>query len=260
MNDDDLIRRGDATRQADRWIRGFVEADTIGKAIAALPAVSAPVAVRVRDLEWRDSYGVLRAETPFGDYKIAGKLLYQPGYPAPSSVHDSDTEAKAAAQADYAARIMATIDVVDVAERSADKEAFLAWLDSLPKEPNDKLKEAYAAYKATVKPAPDVAELNDPVAVHVNMLRGTIAKPTVEQIVHLYGVDALCKALAPVIVREAEAALPAVSAPVAELVEALRECTEWMESLRASGDAGFWDWKDDEYTRAIAALAKIGGQ
>jgi hypothetical protein len=44
------------------------------------------------------------------------------------------------------------------------------------------------------------------------MLRGTIAKPTVEQIVHLYGVDALCKALVPVIVREAEAALPAASA------------------------------------------------
>lgn len=37
MADDDLIRRGDAIRQADRWIRGFVEADTIGKAIAALP-------------------------------------------------------------------------------------------------------------------------------------------------------------------------------------------------------------------------------
>ena len=44
---------------------------------------------------------------------------------------------------------------------------------------------------------------------------------------------------------------------LAELVEALRECTEWMESLRASGDAGFWDWEDDEYTRAITALAKI---
>lgn len=43
----------------------------------------------------------------------------------------------------------------------------------------------------------------DPVTVHVNMLRGTIAKPTVEQIVHLYGVDTLAKALAPVIVREA---------------------------------------------------------
>jgi hypothetical protein len=48
-----------------------------------------------------------------------------------------------------------------------------------------------------------VAELTAPVAVHANMLRGTIAKPTVEQIIHLYSVDALCKALAPVIVREA---------------------------------------------------------
>jgi hypothetical protein len=44
----------------------------------------------------------------------------------------------------------------------------------------------------------------DPTVVHMNMLRGTIAKPTVEQIIHLYGVDALVKALSPVIVREAE--------------------------------------------------------
>ena len=43
----------------------------------------------------------------------------------------------------------------------------------------------------------------DPVTVHANMLRGTIAKPTLEQIIHLYGVDALTKALAPVIVKEA---------------------------------------------------------
>ena len=40
-----------------------------------------------------------------------------------------------------------------------DTDAFLAWLDSLPKEPNDKLKAMYAAYKATVKTAPDLAEL-----------------------------------------------------------------------------------------------------
>ena len=39
-------------------------------------------------------------------------------------------------------------------------------------------------------------DLSDPIAVHANMLRGTIAKPTVEQIIHLYGVDALAKALA----------------------------------------------------------------
>ena len=45
-------------------------------------------------------------------------------------------------------------------------------------------------------------DLTDPVTVHANMLRGAIARPTVEQIIHLYGVDALTKALAPVIVRE----------------------------------------------------------
>ena len=46
----------------------------------------------------------------------------------------------------------------------------------------------------------------------------------------------------------------------AELVEALRECTAWMEYLRASGDAGNWKWEADEYTRAIAALAKATGE
>ncbi len=49
----------------------------------------------------------------------------------------------------------------------------------------------------------EIDMLSDPVAVHLNMLRGTIAKPSVEQIIHLYGVDALVAALAPVIVREA---------------------------------------------------------
>ena len=33
-------------------------------------------------------------------------------------------------------------------------------------------------------------DLSDPVVVHLNMLRGTIAKPTIEQIVHLYGSEA----------------------------------------------------------------------
>ena len=47
-----------------------------------------------------------------------------------------------------------------------------------------------------VAPAPD---LSDPVTVHANMLRGTIAKPTVEQIIHLYGADALRAALPAVV-------------------------------------------------------------
>lgn len=43
--------------------------------------------------------------------------------------------------------------------------------------------------------AAQIAGLQDPVAVHANMLRGTIAKPTLEQVIHLYGRDALVKAL-----------------------------------------------------------------
>lgn len=35
------------------------------------------------------------------------------------------------------------------------------------------------------------ALLPDPVAVHLNMLRGTIAKPRMEHLIHLYGAEAL---------------------------------------------------------------------
>lgn len=38
--------------------------------------------------------------------------------------------------------------------------------------------------------AAQIAGMQDPVAVHANMLRGTIAKPTVDQIIHLYGREA----------------------------------------------------------------------
>ena len=73
---------------------------------------------------------------------------------------------------------------------------------------------------AALEPAPDVAdvaELTDPVAVHANMLRGTVAKPTVEQIIHLYGLDALVKALAPLIVREAGNERPDALAAIARM-------------------------------------------
>jgi hypothetical protein len=126
-----------------------------------------------------------------------------------------------------------------------------------------------AAVDAGMGVAPNLAELTDPVAVHANMLRGTIAKPTVEQIVHLYGVDALCKAMAPVIVREAEAALPAVSAPVAgpmsdDLIRAAFragfECSaegyngEYpFEGQNVEADAEWCKMRD----RAIAALPAV---
>lgn len=63
----------------------------------------------------------------------------------------------------------------------------------------------HAFYGISDDKAATEPDLTDPATVHLNMLRGTIAKPTLEQIIHLYGVDALCKALVPIIVREAEA-------------------------------------------------------
>ena len=68
----------------------------------------------------------------------------------------------------------------------------------------DKLREATLGTLRSVSAALDAAEakaarlegaLSDPVAVHANMLRGTIAKLTVEQIIHIYGADALRAAL-----------------------------------------------------------------
>lgn len=45
------------------------------------------------------------------------------------------------------------------------------------------------------------------------------------------------------------------------LLESLEACTRWMEMLRDSGDAGFWDWgKDSEYVAAIAAIRKARGE
>lgn len=40
-----------------------------------------------------------------------------------------------------------------------------------------------------------VEALRDPNAVHVNMLRGGIAKPSLAQIIHIYGRDAVAEAL-----------------------------------------------------------------
>jgi hypothetical protein len=80
-----------------------------------------------------------------------------------------------------------------------------------------------------------VALLSDPVAVHLNMLRGTIAKPTVEQIIHLYGVDALCKALVPVIVREAGHDPTPVDAPAEDATAKGETPGEMLDRLGTDG-------------------------
>lgn len=45
-----------------------------------------------------------------------------------------------------------------------------------------------------------------------------------------------------------------------DLLNALRDCAAWMEDLRASGDAGNWDWEADEFTRAMDAIAQATGE
>ena len=46
----------------------------------------------------------------------------------------------------------------------------------------------------------------------------------------------------------------------AELLAALSACLDWMEQLRASGDAGNWEWEDDEYTKGRVTEAKLKEQ
>jgi hypothetical protein len=43
----------------------------------------------------------------------------------------------------------------------------------------------------------------------------------------------------------------------AKLLSALTACLDWMEQLRASGDAGNWEWKDDAYTKGRAIETKL---
>lgn len=48
---------------------------------------------------------------------------------------------------------------------------------------------------APPQPSAALAVLQDPVSVHLNMLTGKIAKPSLAQIIHLYGEDALRAAI-----------------------------------------------------------------
>lgn len=79
----------------------------------------------------------------------------------------------------------------------------------------------------------DAPDLADPVTVHANMLRGSIAKPTVEQIVHLYG---------------REAFQPMIDVAIAKALE--KAC------LTVSEHA---DWPEDEHgrTEQVELFARV---
>jgi hypothetical protein len=64
-------------------------------------------------------------------------------------------------------------------------------------------------------------DLSDPVAVHVNLLLGTIARPDIGQMLHLYGRDTVVDALGLQV--EDAAALRAAAAPFAMAVQIARD-------------------------------------
>lgn len=66
---------------------------------------------------------------------------------------------------------------------------------------SDLIAEKFRKYEATIEAQAATIEklegaLKDPNAVHVNLLRGTIARPTIRQIIHIYGEEPLRQALA----------------------------------------------------------------
>ncbi len=104
---DDLIRRGDAKALCDKY--DYVEG--VKYWIDDVPAVTP--AVKVKPLVWRDD-GTNGHETDhaFGFYEVypspEGDMLSRDG--VDSGVYSSIEAAKAAAQADYEARIMSALD------------------------------------------------------------------------------------------------------------------------------------------------------
>ena len=61
--------------------------------------------VKVKPLVWHASYGVLRAETPYGDYMVARGMLTFPNPMRPQQIHKDEESAQAAATADYHKRL-----------------------------------------------------------------------------------------------------------------------------------------------------------
>lgn len=169
------------------------------QAIAALK----PVTVGVKPLVWKQeadnawvaAHYAIHQYWPHnnGLFAVSG---YLGGLGAMSlGKHPTLEAAKAAAQADYEARILAALEPQPVLTANPVD-------DSQTPDPavNDPVCTDCGGtgitYQTERRCACQGPDLSDPTAVHINMLRGTIAKPTVEQIIHLYGVDALAKALA----------------------------------------------------------------
>lgn len=140
-NEHDMIRRGDAKRVVNDAFNGMP--NKISDAIAALPAVTVGVkplvwkhATDCRYLDWVNTRESV-AETPLGTYratlltskrvseKVRGKyrLSYSGGFMRSVVDYDTAEAAKAAAQADYEARILAALE-----PKSAPTEPPVSWV------------------------------------------------------------------------------------------------------------------------------------
>jgi hypothetical protein len=163
-----------ASLPAKSWAKYDLSACRLGwdAARAALPAQ--PV-VAVKPLEWvgeDHSRPGSRARTIVGVYALwtveDGRVFLKKPEDFKGVVVGTGVDAtKAAAQADYEARICSAL--------------------------------AAPSQQEGVTEHPDAAVLHalasDPNVVHINLLRGSMARPTVEQIIHIYGKETLEAAL-----------------------------------------------------------------
>ncbi len=88
--------------------------------------------------------------------------------------------------------------------------------------------------------------LSDPTSVHYSMLKGTIAKPTLAQIIHLYGGDLIPRA-------EADLAAALMVEKAAEIIE---EQGQWMKNHNLSGN-GFDLIQQGKPIRALAPASAL---
>lgn len=131
MSDDDLIRRGDALVIAQGMNNGWT-AKAIARAIAALPAVT----VGVKPLVWTrprkldEGGAAYDAHTTCGQYIATDTgwfLVGRSGWLVATSLET----AKAAAQADYEARILAALEPQPAPDAAAIREAVADLADFL---------------------------------------------------------------------------------------------------------------------------------
>ena len=227
MSDDDMLRRGDAHRTivlTGEHVAGMKSSaviDHICAAVRALPAVQ-PDAAPAGNLTARGNAGQM-ADTPMITGLVASNLTAR-GNAATWALYDANLTRMGALQPAVqpvtVRLVFSNADatpkttVLDVSAEAVPD--IMAWYGAYcsgdrytvtvdgrnvpmdqngePDHVNETPKSEHVpgnvltpATKGGAEPTDAQPDLTDPNVVHANMLRGTIAKPTLEQIRHLYG-------------------------------------------------------------------------